>query len=170
MQWVGRHYVPYFNRKYGRAGTLWQGRFKATVIDAANYLMSCTRYIELNPVRSGIAANPGDYAWSSYAHHIGAKSDPSITDHPLFWALGNTPFEREAAYKDLAEQALAPEDLQELKETARKGWGHPVRNPSRRIWKRNWTGKCALVSVDVRPSVCLTASKAGTERCSGSAT
>jgi len=122
MQWVGRHYVPYFNRKYGRAGTLWQGRFKATVIDAENYLMTCTRYIELNPVRAGIAANPGDYAWSSYAHHIGAKSDPLITDHPVFWALGNTPFEREAAYKYLTEQALTPEDLQELKETARKGW------------------------------------------------
>lgn len=122
VQWVGRHYVPYFNRKYERSGTLWQGRFKATVVDAATYLMTCTRYIELNPVRAGLVSNPADYAWSSYAHHIGAKPDPLITDHPAYWALGNTPFERDAAYKYLTEQALTPQELDELKETARKGW------------------------------------------------
>ncbi len=122
MQWVGRHYVPYFNRKYGRSGTLWQGRFKATVIDAMNYLMTCSRYIELNPVRAGIVLSPADYAWSSYAHHIGAKHDALITDHALYWSLGNTPFERDAAYKYLTEQALTSKELQELKDTAHKGW------------------------------------------------
>lgn len=122
MQWVGRHYVPYFNRKYSRSGTLWQGRFKATVIDAATYLLMCSRYIEVNPVRSGIVMNPGDYAWSSYAHHIGARHDPLITDHAQYWALGNTPFERDAAYKHLAEQALTSKQMEELKETANKGW------------------------------------------------
>jgi len=122
MQWVGRHYVPYFNRKYGRVGTLWQGRFKATVVDAANYLMTCTRYIETNPLRAGIASNPADYAWSSHAHHIGAKPDPLITDHPVYWALGNTPFERDAAYRHLTEQALTPQEMDDLKNTTRKGW------------------------------------------------
>ena len=99
MQWLGRYYVPYYNRKYERSGTLWQGRYKATVVDAERYLMTCCRYIETNPVRGGLVAAAGDYPWSSYQHHIGLKSDPIITDHPLYWALGNTPFEREATYK-----------------------------------------------------------------------
>jgi putative transposase len=122
MQWVGRHYVPYFNRKYERAGTLWQGRFKATAIDAASYFMMCCRFLELNPVRAAIVPHPADYPWSSYAHHFGAKPNPLITDHPLYWALGNTPFEREAAYKNLAEQVLTPEELRELRECTHKGW------------------------------------------------
>jgi putative transposase len=122
MQWVGRYYVPYFNRKYARVGTLWQGRFKASVIDPAFYFMTCCRYIELNPVRAGLVHNSADYVWSSYAHHIGAKPDSLITDHSLYWALGNTPFEREAAYKKLTEQALTPEELHDIKESAHKGW------------------------------------------------
>lgn len=122
MQWVGRHYVPYFNRKYERAGTLWQGRFKATVVDPAIYLMMCSRYIELNPVRAGLVPSPADYPWSSYAHHVGAKHDSLITDHALYWSLGNTPFERDAAYRHLTEQALTPKELQDIKESVRKGW------------------------------------------------
>lgn len=122
MQWVGRFYVPYFNRKYARAGTLWQGRFKATVIDSERYFMSCCRYIELNPVRAGMVADPGQYPWSSYAHHVGSKSDPFITGHPLYWALGNTPFEREAAYKELVEQGLADEEVRALSEATDKCW------------------------------------------------
>ena len=122
MQWIGRHYVPYFNRKYERAGTLWQGRYKATVIDSERYFMICCRYIELNPVRAGIVEHPSEYTWSSHAHHIGFRSDPVITDHPLYWALGNTPFEREAAYRGLFEQGLTEEDMRALSEATRKGW------------------------------------------------
>lgn len=122
MQWVGRHYVPYFNRKYSRCGTLWQGRYKATVIDAEHYFMLCSRYIELSPVRQGLATNPEQYDWSSHGHHAGVKQDPLVTDHPLYWALGNTPFDREAAYKALFEQALTTEDMHLMKEAALKGW------------------------------------------------
>ncbi|HEV7619236.1 MAG TPA: transposase [Burkholderiaceae bacterium] len=122
MQWVGRYYVPYFNYKYGRVGTLWQGRYKATVIDSERYFMVCSRYIELNPVRAGMAANPAEYRWSSYAHHVGAKPDPLITDHSLYWALGNTPFDREAAYKGLVEQALTTEEINILNEATLRGW------------------------------------------------
>ncbi len=121
MQWVGRHYVPYFNRKYARVGTLWQGRYRATVIDSERYFMTCSRYIELNPVSAGITHNPADYPWSSYNHHVGIKSDPLITDHSLYWALGNTPFQREAAYKELVEQALTPEEIEMLNKTTWKG-------------------------------------------------
>lgn len=122
MQWVGRHYVPYFNVRYQRTGTLWQGRYKATVIDSEQYFLLCSRYIELNPVRTGIVADPADYPWSSFAHHVGFKSDPLITDHPLYWALGNTPFSREAAYKALVDQGLTTGQVNVLDEATLKGW------------------------------------------------
>ncbi|MNJ99602.1 Transposase IS200 like protein [compost metagenome] len=122
MQWLGRYYVPYYNRKYERSGTLWQGRYKATVVDAERYLMTCCRYIETNPVRGGLVAAAGDYPWSSYQHHIGLKSDPIITDHPLYWALGNTPFEREAAYKASIEQGLSAVEIAAVSDATLKGW------------------------------------------------
>ncbi|MEC5217763.1 putative transposase [Actimicrobium sp. GrIS 1.19] len=122
MQWIGRHYVPYFNRKYQRVGTLFQGRFKATVIDSERYLMTCSRYIELNPVRAGMVASPADFVWSSYAHHVGTQADPLITDHPLYWSLGNTPFQREAAYRALVEQGLSGQEVTALTDATLKGW------------------------------------------------
>lgn len=122
MQWIGRHYVPYFNRKYHREGTLWKGRFKATIIESDPYFMVCSRYIELNPVRSGLVAEPSEYRWSSYLHHIGARQDPVIVDHPKYWALGNTPFEREAAYKELIGQSLKDGEIEQIREATAKGW------------------------------------------------
>ena len=121
MQWVGRHYVPYFNYKYQRTGTLWQGRFKTSIIDSERYFMVCSRYIELNPVRAGIAHDPVEYHWSSYQHHIGLRADPLITDHALYWALGNTPFEREASYKSLTEKGLSTIELEQMRNSF-KGW------------------------------------------------
>lgn len=122
MQWVGRYYVPYFNQKYDRAGTLWQGRYKTTVIDSERYFLTCSRYIELNPVRAGMLADPDKYRWSSYSHHVGGAANPLITDHALYWALGNTPFAREAAYRELAQQALATDEIRALSEATLKGW------------------------------------------------
>ncbi|MFL9926706.1 transposase [Herbaspirillum lusitanum] len=122
MQWVGRHYVPYFNQKYGRSGTLWQGRYKATVLEAEEYLLDCSRYIELNPVRNGLTAAPGDYPWSSYMHHIGAKQDSLITDHSCYWALGNTPFDRELNYKAEMEAGLGSQRSNDIRTATLKGW------------------------------------------------
>ncbi|GAB3546073.1 transposase [Noviherbaspirillum agri] len=122
MQWVGRHYVPYFNSKYQRTGTLWQGRYRATIIEAERYFLPCSCYIEQNPVRAGLVAAPADYPWSSYAHHAGTKPDPLITDHPLFWGLGNTPFDRELAYQRLMERAPGIEETNALTEATLKGW------------------------------------------------
>ncbi|MET3108782.1 putative transposase [Oxalobacteraceae bacterium GrIS 2.11] len=122
MQWVGRHYVPYFNRRYDRAGTLWQGRFKSLVIDSAHYFMLCSRFIESCPTRAGLVGKPADYADSSYLHHVGALVDPMISDHPLYWNLGNTPFQREAAYKELMELALTSKEVDELTKAILKGW------------------------------------------------
>jgi putative transposase len=114
MQRLGRYYVPWFNHKYQRYGGLFQGRFRTSLIDTEQYFLACSRYIELNPVRAHIVANPLDYAWSSYAHHAGARVDPLVSDHPLFWALGNTPFQREAAYIALVDQGIAPDELERI--------------------------------------------------------
>jgi putative transposase len=122
MQWVGRQYVPYFNNRYGRTGTLWQGRYRATIIESEQYFLKCSRYIELNPVRAGLVNDPIDYFWSSYTHHAGVKADPLITDHTLYWALGNTPFDREAAYRNLMDQGLSETEVQTLTEATLKGW------------------------------------------------
>ena len=84
--------------------------------------MLCSRYIDLNPVRAKLVTQAGDYPWSSYQHHVGIKSDPLITDHGLYWALGNTPFEREAAYRRLIEEGLDEQEVRMLSEATLKGW------------------------------------------------
>ena len=121
MQWIGRFYVPYFNRKYSRSGTLWQGRFKTSVIDSEMYFMRCSRYIEMNPVRAGFVTHVSEYKWSSYAHHVGDRLDGIIADHPLYWALGNTPFEREAAYRQFMMQLVTQNEVDSLNQSVLKG-------------------------------------------------
>ncbi|KAG0165545.1 hypothetical protein DFQ28_005589 [Apophysomyces sp. BC1034] len=122
MQAVGRRYVAHFNRRYGRRGTLWEGRYRATVIEAQRYFMLCSRLVELSAVRERFASAAEDYRWSSYRHHIGVTLDPLITDHPLYWALGNTPFERQHAYKELCGQVLDENAVNELQQATLKGW------------------------------------------------
>lgn len=122
MQRVGRYYVPWYNAKYARSGSLFQGRFKTSVIDAAAYFLQCSQYIETAPVRAQLAADALDYPWSSYAHHAGVQSDPVVNDHALFWALGNTPFQREAAYQALTERALTASQLAVIDRAVLKGW------------------------------------------------
>ncbi|MDB5824522.1 MAG: transposase [Herminiimonas sp.] len=106
MQWIGRHYVPWFNRRHGRAGALWSGRFKATVLDANAYLLPCSIFVERMPTAQGLIEDPVRYRWSSCAHHANGVADAVVTDHSLYWSLGNTPFEREAAYRELLDKAL----------------------------------------------------------------
>ena len=122
MQWLGRYYVPYFNQKYGREGALWQGRYKTSVIDPDNFFLTCCRYLECVPVQTGAVGQALDHAWSSYAHHAGVRPDPLITDHALYWALGNTPFDREAAYLRLFEQGLGSSQVKTLEQAVLKGW------------------------------------------------
>ncbi len=122
LQAVGRHYVLHFNRRHLRTGSLWEGRYRATVIEAERYLLVCSRYIELNPVRAGLCDTPESYRWSSYAHHVGLSVDSLITDHPLYWALGNTPFERQRVYRESFAQPLPEGDLRAIREATQKGW------------------------------------------------
>ena len=88
MQSIGRRYAQYFNRSYHRSGALWEGRYKASLVDTEHYLLACYRYIELNPVRAGIVRQPEDYPYCSYAANALRKPDPLITPHPLYLALG----------------------------------------------------------------------------------
>lgn len=122
MQSVGRRYVRHFNDRYRRSGTLWDGRYRATVLEASSYLLACMVYIDLNPVRAGAVLNARDYPWSSHAHYIGLRQDRLMTPHPLWWTLGNTPFAREAAYADLVNAGLSAEQQRALTDATLHGW------------------------------------------------
>ena len=122
MQALGRSYVRAFNARHGRTGTLWEGRYRSTVIEAERYLLACMAYIELNPVRAGMVAAPADFAWSSHAHHIGQRSDPLITPHALYWAMGDTPFARERAYGELVGARLQAGSHADLSRAVHAGW------------------------------------------------
>jgi putative transposase len=122
MQAVGRRYVRYFNDIQGRTGTLWEGRYKSTLIQTERYLMACMAYIDLNPVRAGLVAQARDYPWSSHGHYIGQKVDPLITPHSLYWGLGNTPFAREAAYAELVNVGVSIDQQQALTKATLSGW------------------------------------------------
>ena len=122
MQAVGRSYVRYFNDTQKRSGTLWEGRYKSTVIQADRYLLACMVYIDLNPVRAGLVMQPQDYPWSSYLHYLGVRTDRLITPHALYWELGNTPFAREAAYAELVQCGINPVQQAALTDATLSGW------------------------------------------------
>lgn len=122
MQAVGRSYVRRFNQRHGRTGTLWEGRYRATVMDADRYLLPCMVYFDTKPVRAGLAVNPQAYAWSSHGHYTGLRNERWLTIHPLIWALGNTPFAREAAYAERVVQGVTQDEEGDLVESALKGW------------------------------------------------
>ena len=122
MQAIGRRYVRYFNDAQHRSGTLWEGRYKSALIQSERYLLACMVYIDLNPVRAGLAATPADYPWSSHAHYAGLRIDKLITPHSLMWELGNTPFAREAAYADLVQAGVNPAQQAALTDSTLRGW------------------------------------------------
>jgi len=122
MQAVGRRYVRYFNDTQKRTGTLWEGRYKSTVIQTEHYLLACMVYIDLNPVRAGMVVQARDYPWSSHVHYIGLRTDKLITPHPQVWELGNTPFAREAAYADMVQAGISDVQHTALTDSALRGW------------------------------------------------
>ncbi len=121
MQWMGRCYVPYFNRRYQHSGSLWEGRFRTSVVEEVPWLMKCCRFIEMRPVVQGLVEKPEDYPWSSYRHHIGVQPSSVICDNILYWGLGNTPFARESAYLSFMKEFSLDEDAF-LAQVLTKGW------------------------------------------------
>lgn len=111
MQSMGRNYVQRLNVRYGRTGTLWEGRYKASLVQSGHYLLACQRYIELNPVRARMVAAPGDYPYSSYAHHAAGVDDGLITEHACYLGLAADHSERHQAYRRLFHNMLDEELL-----------------------------------------------------------
>lgn len=126
MQAIGRRYVRGFNQKYGCTGTPWEGRFRSAVIESRAQFLPCLRFVETITGPSGCDAEalpgPSPDRYSSAAHHLGLRVDPIISDHPVFWALGNTPFEREAAYRRFAAQPAAQSEVAAILLAALNGW------------------------------------------------
>lgn len=122
MQSLGRRYVAHFNRRHVRSGTLWDGRFRATVIDAETALLDVLVHLELKPAQAGLAATPSEWPWSSAAHHLGARREPWLVDPGPLWTLGNTPFERESAYRRHLDAGLPAPRHEAIDDAALRGW------------------------------------------------
>lgn len=122
MQSIGRRYVQHFNHIYGRTGTLWEGRYKSTIIDSERYLLTCMRYIELNPVRAEIVEHPGDYPWSSYRANAYGMMDELIAPHSLYLQLGRTDDERQKAYRELFSLPIPIEEMDNIRNSTNKSW------------------------------------------------
>lgn len=122
MQGVGRRYVRYFNGRQGRTGTLWEGRYRSTLLQAERYLLACMAYLDHNPVRDGLVSAPADYPWSSHRHYVGLTTDRLVTPHPMVWALGDTPFAREQAYAHLVAAGVAGDTQRRLTDATLHGW------------------------------------------------
>lgn len=122
IQTLGRWYVQYFNTTYGRTGTLWEGRYKASLIDSEHYLLTCYRYIELNPVRAQIVTHAAEYPWSSYRANALGQTQSLITPHEQYLQLGQDAESRRVAYQALFKAHLPEWLLTEIRETANKEW------------------------------------------------
>ena len=121
MQSVGRRYVQYVNRFYKRSGTLWEGRFKSSLVQTENYFLLCQRYIELNPVRAGMVQDPAQYRWSSYRHHALGQMDTRLHSHVQDLALGRDDETRQAAYRDLFRSALEEKAIDDIRLALQQG-------------------------------------------------
>ena len=125
LQSVGRKYVQYFNFTYKRSGTLWEGRYRATVVDTENYLLKLMHYIDMNPVRASMVAHPREYPWSSYAHYATGDSGLNavwLHPHEQYDALGVIPTERQAAYRQMFRETISAADLNAIRDCTHKGW------------------------------------------------
>jgi putative transposase len=122
MQSVGRRYVQYFNNRYGRTGTLWEGRYRATLIDTDQYLLTCYRYIELNPVRAGLVTHPAAYPWSSYAANALGDDDSLLTPHALYLGLDRDAANRRSVYRALFQDAIEASTLDAIRRATNAAW------------------------------------------------
>jgi putative transposase len=146
MRSLGSRYVQHVNHVCGRTGTLWEGRFKSSLVDSERYLLTCYRYIELDPVRLRLVTHPADYPWSSYGCHARSASNHVVRDHPLYLGLGATPKERAIAYRELFRQQIDDRVISEIRASVSVGLvlgGDPFKDEIERIAARGARpGKC----------------------------
>jgi putative transposase len=121
MQSVARRYVRYFNREYRRSGTLWEGRFKSSLVQSETYLLQCQRYIELNPVRAGMVLDPAQYVWSSYQCHSLGKAVKMSAPDEEYLDLGNTDSIRQSVYRSLFSAHVDDELIKSIRVAVNKG-------------------------------------------------
>jgi putative transposase len=122
MQMLGRYYVQYYNYTYQRTGTLWEGRYKATLIDSEAYLLTCMRYIELNPVRADMVSHPSEYPWSSYHRNALGQPNELVTPHIEYLRLDKTDEARQAAYRQLFKHRIPESSIEEIRQATNKAW------------------------------------------------
>ena len=122
MRDLGQRYVPYFNSRYGRTGTLWEGRFRSCIAESARYVLACYRYIELNPVRAGMVKQPAAYFWSSHAINTGSRSDSFLSLHPEFAALAADSSTRHRAYRELFQEEIDQPLLCAIRDATNTGY------------------------------------------------
>ncbi len=122
MQSLGRYYVRYINQTYDRTGTLWEGRYKSTLVDSDNYFLTVSRYIELNPVRAGMVAHPAEYSWSSYQYNALGKPIELITPHFLYQSLAKTEKTRQKRYAALFDNMIPDYTLEEIRHSINRAW------------------------------------------------
>jgi putative transposase len=121
MQRMGRCYVRAFNQRHQRTGTLWEGRFRSSVVDSARYLLACSRYIDLNPVRAGLCDDPAQYRWSSHGNLAYGRPDALVTPHSEYERLGPTDVERQRSYAALCTPRLENAELHEIRRAVQRG-------------------------------------------------
>jgi putative transposase len=121
MQSVGRRYVRYINETYGRSGTLWEGRFKSAAVSRDQYLIACSRYIELNPLRAGIVEHPKHYRWSSYQRRGLGVSDGLLDDDPWYTGLGTTEQERQEEYRQWIDSQINQSEWVQIRQATQRG-------------------------------------------------
>jgi putative transposase len=120
IQGLGRRYVSYFNLRHGRVGTLWQGRYRSSIIASERYLYACHRYIEMNPVRAGLVAHPREYRWSSHGFYALGRGDSLVSPHScLGWEPGEWP--GRGAFLALFDQTASAAELSEIRNAGRRG-------------------------------------------------
>jgi putative transposase len=122
MKALAARATRYRNRLEGRSGTLWESRYKSSVVQTDTYLLACSRYIELNPVRARMCAEPGDYPWSSYPSRTGrGESSDWLDTDPCFLALGPDPCERQERYASFVKQAVSEPEARLIREALQRG-------------------------------------------------
>lgn len=122
MKHLGQRYVQYVNRTYKRSGTLWEGRFRSSIVQADRYLLRCQRYIELNPVRAGMVEHPADYRWSSFNANALGRPDRLVSPHATYLALADTDPVRRAAYREIFQSALEAIELEQIRSACNAGY------------------------------------------------
>jgi len=122
MQSLGRRYVRRFNDQHARSGALFDGRFRSTVLEPDEWLLPCLRFVETRPVAAGLAADAAHFRWASAAHHAGFAAESWLDDPPSYWALGNTPFDRQAAWRAYLGAAVAATEVQCISQALMGGW------------------------------------------------